>query len=69
MVQPPEHVLGSVASDPEIHRIARSVIACPDFFPVSFPPLRDRIANEDDLCLSPAADARSFKSFWRLCQP
>src|SRR5206468_5766031 len=46
--EPPEDVLGPVAADPEVGRLARGVVASPDVLAGPLPALRDRVAEEED---------------------
>ena len=48
MLQPPEHVLGVIAPDAEIERVAFGIILRPNVLAVSFPTLRDGVADEND---------------------
>ena len=51
MVKSPEDMLRAVAADAKIDSIAVRVILRPHFLSFAFPPLRDGVADENDLRL------------------
>ena len=52
MLEPPQHVFGPVAADPQIQGVAARVVLLPDFFALIVEVLDDGIADVDQIHVS-----------------